>query len=89
VTVWTITLSSKEKVTAFVAANPLGFPVLLDKSGASDRYDAQTILPTVCILGPGLKVLDHLQGGGKTSQMMLVKLPNGSCSASKPRSPWR
>jgi len=72
--VWAITLSPKEKVTAFVSGNPIGFPVLLDKSGVSDLYDAQTILPTVCILGPGLKVLDHLQGGGKTSQLMLVKL---------------
>lgn len=74
VTVWAVTLSPKDKVSAFVAGNPLGFPVLLDQSGISSRYDAQTILPTVCILGPGLKVLDHLHGGGKTSQMMLVKL---------------
>ena len=74
VTVWAITLSPKEKVAAFVSGNPLSFPVLLDQSGVSARYDAQTILPTVCILGPGLKVLDHLQGGGKTAQLMLVKL---------------
>ena len=73
-TVWAITLSPKEKVAGFASGNNLTFPVLLDKSGASDLYDAQTILPTVCILGPGLKVLDHLQGGGKTSQLMLVKL---------------
>lgn len=73
-TVWAVTLSPKEKVAAFAAGNSIAFPVLLDKSGISDLYDAHTILPTVCILGPGLKVLDHLQGGGKTSQLMLTKL---------------
>ncbi|MGV8073245.1 MAG: tetratricopeptide repeat protein [Syntrophobacteraceae bacterium] len=72
--VWAVTLSPKEKVAAFISGNNLTFPVLLDTSGVSDLYDAQTILPTVCILGPGLKVLDHLQGGGKTSELMLVKL---------------
>jgi tetratricopeptide (TPR) repeat protein/peroxiredoxin len=73
-TVWAITLSPKEKAANFASGNNLTFPVLLDKSGISDLYDAQTILPTVCVLGPGLKVLDHLQGGGKTSELMLVRL---------------
>jgi tetratricopeptide (TPR) repeat protein len=73
-TVWAITLSPKEKVASFASGNNLVLPILLDKSGVSDLYDAQAILPTMCIIGPGLKVLDHLQGGGKTTELMLVKL---------------
>jgi tetratricopeptide (TPR) repeat protein len=73
-TVWAITLSPKEKVAGFMAANNLAFTVLFDKTGISDQYDAQVILPTMCIIGPGLKVLDHLQGGGKTTELMLVRL---------------
>jgi tetratricopeptide (TPR) repeat protein/peroxiredoxin len=73
-TVWAITLSPREKVAGFATGNNLTFPILLDKSGVSDLYDAQAILPTMCIVGPGLKVLDHLQGGGKSTELMLVKL---------------
>jgi tetratricopeptide (TPR) repeat protein len=72
--VWGITLSSKEKVEKFLAQTNLNFPVLLDKSGVSDLYQANFILPTVCILGPEVKVLDYFQGGGKTTQIMLVRL---------------
>jgi tetratricopeptide (TPR) repeat protein len=73
-TVWAITLSPKEKVSSFVSANRIGFPVLLDKSGISNAYQAHLILPTVCIVGPGLKILNYIQGGGKTSEIMLVSL---------------
>jgi tetratricopeptide (TPR) repeat protein len=72
--VWAITLSPKEKVDSFAASTGLGFPILLDQSGVSDRYEARAILPTVCIIGPGLQVLDYFQGGGKTTDMMLVRL---------------
>jgi tetratricopeptide (TPR) repeat protein/peroxiredoxin len=72
--VWAITLSPKEKVSSFVSANRIGFPVLLDKSGISNAYQAHLILPTVCIVGPGLKILNYIQGGGKTSEVMLVSL---------------
>jgi tetratricopeptide (TPR) repeat protein len=72
--VWAITLSPKEKVTKFVESSGLGFPVLQDLSKVSDLYQARQILPTVCTIGPGLKVLDYFQGGGKTTETMLVRL---------------
>jgi tetratricopeptide (TPR) repeat protein len=72
--VWAITLSPKEKVTKFVESSGLGFPVLQDLSKVSDLYQARQILPTVCTIGPSLKVLDYFQGGGKTTEIMLVRL---------------
>ncbi len=72
--VWAITLSTKEKVSQFVSRSGLGFPVLLDGSGVSDLYRARMVLPTVIIVGPGLKILDSLQGGGKATEVMLVRL---------------
>ncbi len=73
-TVWAITLSPKEKVSKFVESSGLGFPVLLDGSKVSDLYQAGQVLPTVCTIGPSLKVLDYYQGGGKSTEMMLVRL---------------
>ena len=72
--VWAITLSSEGKVAEFAARSSLNFPVLLDHAGVSDQYQARQILPTVCIIGPGLKLLDVFQGGGKTTEIMLVRL---------------
>ncbi len=72
--VWGITLSAQEQVASFLARTSSGFPVLLDTSGVSDLYQARFITPTVCILGPGLLVLDYFQGGGKTTEIMLVRL---------------
>ena len=73
-TTWGITLSPEEKVANFVARSNPRFPVLLDKSGVSDLYQARLILPTVCVLGPQLKTLDYFQGGGKTTEIMLIRL---------------
>jgi len=72
--VWAITLSSKENVKTFVNSTGLAFPILLDNSGVSDLYQAQMILPTVCTIGPGLKILDYFQGGGRNTETMLVRL---------------
>ena len=72
--VWGITQSPKKKVTTFVAQSKTGFPILLDTSNVSETYQAQTILPTICILGPELKILDFIQGGGKSSEIMLSRL---------------
>jgi len=72
--VWGITLASKERAAGFVAQTKPGFPVMLDTAGVSDLYQARAVLPTVCIVGPGLKVLDYFQGGGKTTEVMLVRL---------------
>lgn len=71
---WGITGASREAAEAFVDQTKPAFPVLIDSSGVSDLYQARLILPTVCIIGPELKVLDFFQGGGKTTEIMLVRL---------------
>jgi len=72
--VWGVTRSSKNMVKKFTTKIQPSFPVLIDSSGVSDLYHARLILPTICILGPDLKLLDYFQGGGKTTEIMLVKL---------------
>ena len=72
--VWGITRSSREAATEFTDQEKLNFPVLLDTSNVSDLYQARAVLPTICILGPGLKILDYFQGGGKSTEIMLVRL---------------
>lgn len=72
--VWGVTRSEKSQVNAFIKKNKLAFPVLLDPGKISDLYHARLVLPTVCIVGPDLKLLDYFQGGGKTSQTLLVTL---------------
>ena len=73
-TVWAVTLSPGKKVADFVKKTGIGFPVLLDDSDVSGRYNARVVLPAVYVIGPGLKILDHFQGGGKAAEMMLVRL---------------
>lgn len=73
-TVWGITASPRDTVMAFTQkANPK-FPILLDTAGISNAYGAKLILPTTCIVGPKAKLLDYFQGGGKTTNTMLVRL---------------
>jgi tetratricopeptide (TPR) repeat protein/peroxiredoxin len=72
--VWAITRSPKQKVSAFIAQTKTSSPILLDTSNVSDLYQARVILPTVCILGPNFKILDHIQGGGKSTEIMLLRL---------------
>lgn len=69
-----ITGSSREKVAQFVKNNKLSFPVLLDPGQVRTEYKAKQILPVICTLGPGLKVFDYFQGGGKTTEKMLARL---------------
>ncbi len=83
-TVWAITRSPKQKVLAFQARSQMVFPVLLDTAGVSDLYEARRILPTVCTIGPELKMLDLFQGGGKTTQVMLVRLAERNLQRKKP-----
>ncbi|MBN2297322.1 MAG: tetratricopeptide repeat protein, partial [Deltaproteobacteria bacterium] len=72
--VWGVTRSPKDSVMDFMKSSKPGFPILLDDSGVSDQYQARFILPTTCILGPDLKLLDLFQGGGTTTNVMLVRL---------------
>ena len=73
-TVWAITRTAKEKVAGFGASAGISFPILQDGAAVADLYGARVVLPTVCILGPSLKVLDIFQGGGKTTETMLVRV---------------
>ncbi len=70
-TVWGITRADHDSAARFASGNDLDFPIILDQSDISDRYQARRILPTACILGPDLKVVDYIQGGG---EQMLVRL---------------
>jgi len=69
-----ITGSPREKVIQFAKNNKLSFPVLLDSGPVRTEYKARQILPVICTLGPGLKVFDYFQGGGKTTEKMLARL---------------
>ncbi|MGA1875111.1 MAG: tetratricopeptide repeat protein [bacterium] len=73
-TVLAITSSAREKVDHFVNQTGLTFPIFQDQEGISELYQADLILPTVCLIGPGLKVLDYFQGGGKTTEVMLIRV---------------
>ena len=72
--VWGVTRSDKTVVSRFLTRSRLSFPVLIDSGMVSDAYAARIVLPTVCIIGPDLKLLDYFQGGGKTTEKMLVSL---------------
>jgi tetratricopeptide (TPR) repeat protein len=72
--VWGVTRSDKSEVSRFLSRSKLSFPVLIDSGKVSEVYAARIVLPTVCIIGPDLKLLDYFQGGGKTTEKMLVTL---------------
>ena len=69
-----VTAVQKDKASAFAKSSKLSFPVLIDNAKVSEAYDAKNILPTVCVIGPGQKVIDIIQGGGKTTSVMLDRL---------------
>ncbi len=73
-TIWAVTLSPKDKAEEFGKVSGHSVPVLLDNGNVSNLYDAQAVLPTVCIIGPDLKVLDFVQGGGKSTEIILVRV---------------
>lgn len=73
-TVWGITRSDEAAVKSFVERVKPGFPVLMDSTGVSRAYGAKLILPVVCTLSTNLKVVDYYQGGGKSLEMMVVRL---------------
>jgi len=72
--VWGITTSPKNSVSDFITTNNAGIPVILDQKGVSALYQAELILPTVHILGPGRKIIDTFQGGGQGTEKMLINL---------------
>lgn len=77
--VWAITASVKEKASGFARKAGVTFPVLIDEGGkVSEAYRARQVLPTVCVVGPGGKILDSFQGGGKATEAMLVRVAERS-----------
>jgi tetratricopeptide (TPR) repeat protein len=84
-TVWGITRSSADVVRRFNQNAQLQFPILLDTADVSRRYNAQTVLPVVCTLGPGLEVLDYFQGGGATVEVMLTRLAERQIHRNQPQ----
>ncbi len=84
-TVWGITRSSQDKVIQFKQEAQLPFPVLLDNGDVCSRYGAKTIMPVVCVLGPGSKVLDYFQGGGQMAETMLLRLAERQIHREKPQ----
>lgn len=76
--VWAITRTPRARVEGFARASGLRFPILLDSADVGGLYGARKILPTVVVVGPGFKVLDVFQGGGKTTETMLVRIAERS-----------
>lgn len=72
--VWGITTSDKNAVSDFIVENDAGFPVMIDSGDVSEMYGADFILPTIYILGPGLKVIEYFQGSGESTEKMLLAL---------------
>ncbi|MBR9979832.1 MAG: tetratricopeptide repeat protein [Desulfatitalea sp.] len=83
--VWGITRSDTDAVRRFNQNAQLQFPVLLDAADVSRQYNATTILPVVCVLGPGREVLDYFQGGGATVEVMLTRLAERQIHRNQPR----
>jgi tetratricopeptide (TPR) repeat protein len=82
--VWGITRSDKSEVMNFLKKTNIELPILFDNSNVSDRYDAVRIRPTTCIIGPNLKILDHMTGRSRRGQKILVKLAERKLQQNKP-----
>ncbi len=72
--VWAITAAPEDRARRFAESTGLQFPVLADAAPVSALYGADAILPTACVVGPGLKILDHIQGGGRAAETILVRI---------------
>lgn len=83
--IWGITRSSRSKADAFSRNAKLGFPILLDDQGVNRLYHVGPVLPVVCTLGPDLTVLDYFQGGGKSAEIMLVRLAERQLNRDQPQ----
>jgi len=84
-TVWGITRSDKSDVITFLKKTSIGFPILFDNSDVSARYDAILLRPTACIIGPNLKIIDHMTGTSSRTQKLLVKLAERKLQQNKPQ----
>lgn len=84
-TVWGVSSSDQDAVRRFNRNARLQFPVLLDEKQVSRQYGATTILPVVCVLGPGREVLEYFQGGGATIEVMLTRLAERQIHRDQPQ----
>jgi len=86
-TVWAITLSPQNKVVSvhsLKAASPSRTP----GSSRGERCIPGPGCPThVCTLGPGLKVMDYFQGGGRTRDDAGAPGGKGTAAANRPAWP--
>lgn len=69
-----ITKAPESKVKDFVAKKGITLRVFVDKGEVSHAYGAEYILPTTYVLGPQVKILDKVQGGGASGNNLLVVL---------------
>jgi len=69
-----ISKSPRSKVAEFVSQKGIKVEVLIDDAGVSKLYGAEFVLPTTYILGPDLKILDIVQGGGESGVKLLITL---------------
>lgn len=82
--IWGITTSGKSSVSDFIVNHNASFPVMQDQKGVSAIYHAEFILPTVYILGPGRKIINFFQGGGKSTEKMLISLAERELQRDQP-----
>ncbi len=64
----------RSKVASFVSEKSIKVDILLDDGTVSRLYGAEFVLPTTYILGPDLKILDVIQGGGESGVKLLTTL---------------
>lgn len=72
--VWAITMSPADAVARYIRQAAPAFPVLLDPGEVSDQYGARAIQPVACVLGPDHRIMDIFQGGGKSTEVLLLRL---------------
>jgi len=73
--IWAISSSDQKKVADFCKKTGITFPVLIDQFGSvSKKVQADIVLPTTLIIGPELRILDKIQGGGRGMEMMVVAI---------------
>ncbi len=69
-----ISKAPRDKITKFVSKEGITLRVLLDTGKISKLYGAGFILPTTYVLGPDMRVLNKVQGGGESGVKLLVTL---------------
>ncbi|MDH3347839.1 MAG: tetratricopeptide repeat protein, partial [Desulfobulbaceae bacterium] len=82
--VWGITQADKQAVSKFIMTNGTTFPILPDDGKVSGLYSADIILPVTCIIGPDMKIIDYLQGGGRGTEKMLLRLAQRELQRNQP-----